>query len=45
MLDIKNVTNLEIEESNSNESSSNKRIKKICVSGFYQFDLFYKVRD
>jgi hypothetical protein len=38
MLDIKNVTNLKIEKSNSDESASNKRIRKICVKSIQLID-------
>jgi hypothetical protein len=31
MLDIENVTNFEIEKSNSRKLASNERIKKICI--------------
>jgi hypothetical protein len=31
MLDIENVTNFKVQKSNSNESTNNKRIKKICI--------------
>ncbi len=38
MLDIENVTNFEIEKSNSNESTSNKRIRKICIKSIQLID-------
>ncbi len=38
MLDIKNVTNFEIEKSNSNESTSNESIKKIYIKSIQLID-------
>ncbi len=38
MLDIENVTNFEIEKSNSRESTSNERIRKICIKSIQLID-------
>jgi hypothetical protein len=38
MLDIENVTNFEIEKSNSSESASNERIRKICIRSIQLID-------
>jgi hypothetical protein len=38
MFDIENVTNFKIEKSNSSESTSNKRIRKICIKSIQLID-------
>ncbi len=38
MLDIENVTNFKIEKSNSSTSTSNERIKKICIESILLID-------
>jgi hypothetical protein len=38
ILDIENVTNFKIEKSNSDESTNNKRIRKICIKSIQLID-------